>query len=254
MPGEQFQPIAVKPPSANPLAFRLRCVVDLQLRSIAKFLRPAASRLQGHVLDVGAGESPWKDWLPGNCSYHAIDVPNSDEFGMTSGRNDGLIYFDGRNIPFPASTFDGVLCIEVLEHAKDPEPLLADIARVMKPEGLLLLTVPWSARCHHRPHDYHRFTKEQLGILLSRTGFVAIEILERGSDVGAIANKLTVLALRMLKPSFKPDKLITMPLGVGVAAVAAIALLSAHVCDWLGKGSKDDPLGYFVMARSGFEP
>lgn len=251
---ESFQPISVKPPSASPATFRLRCLVDLQLLSIARFLRPAASQMQGRVLDVGAGESPWKGWLPDSCSYQAIDVTFSNAFGMTSNANGSVIYFDGKNIPFPASTYDGVLCIEVLEHAEDPEALLTDIGRVMKPGGLLLLTVPWSARCHHRPHDYHRFTKERLGILFSRSGFSNIEIQERGSDVGAIANKLTVLAIRMLKPSLKSEKLFSMPLGVVVAAMATFALIAAHVCDWLGKGSKDDPLGYSVVARSGANP
>ena len=41
MSNEAFQPISVKPPSANPAGFALRCLVDLQLATIAKPLRPA---------------------------------------------------------------------------------------------------------------------------------------------------------------------------------------------------------------------
>ena len=45
MSGEAFQPISVKPPSANPVAFALRCLVDLQLGTIVEHLRPAMAGL-----------------------------------------------------------------------------------------------------------------------------------------------------------------------------------------------------------------
>ena len=64
MKNEAFKPIAIQPPSKNPLMWRVRCLVDLQLCTIEKHLRPAMQELKGRVLDIGAGQSPWKDFLP----------------------------------------------------------------------------------------------------------------------------------------------------------------------------------------------
>lgn len=250
---EQFQPVSIKPPSRNPWAFRLRCFLDLQLGSIVKYLRPAMDGLNGRVLDVGAGESPWREWLPKHCHYQGIDVNYAGDFGMSRREDNDLIYYDGQHIPFPDKTFHGVLCIEVLEHTPDPDSLLSEIFRVMKPGATLLLTVPWSARCHHRPYDYHRFTKEQLSLLLCRNGFSHPAIRERGSDISVIANKLIVLSIRMLMPERSVDMLWTVPLGFFVVVASVLALVSAHLSDWLGKGSKDDPLGYFCRAERGDE-
>jgi SAM-dependent methyltransferase len=244
---EQFQPIAVASPSQNPLLFKLRCLIDLQLGSIAKFLRPRLGSLHGDVLDVGAGESPWREWLPGDATYHGIDVGNSGNFGMSEGRKD-ITYYDGLKIPFPDATFDNAICIEVLEHAQDPELLLREIARVLKKQGTLLLTVPWSARRHHIPHDYHRFTRERLGTLLNQSGFGEIQIMERGSDIGVIANKLTVLTLRLLRPANTRDILWTAPLAVVCAPIALGFLIAAHCGDRSGRGAPEDPLGYSAYA------
>ena len=244
---EQFKPIAVTSPSRNPFLFRLRCLIDLQLGSIAKFLKPRLGSLHGDVLDVGAGESPWREWLPGDATYHGLDVGNADSFGMSQGRSD-ITYYDGLKIPFPDATFDNAICIEVLEHAEDPELLLREIARVLKKRGTLLLTVPWSARRHHIPQDYHRFTRERLAALLAQSGFDEIKIMERGSDLGAIANKLTVLVLRLFRPAKTLDVLWTAPVGLVCAPIALGFIAAAHCADKLGRGAPEDPLGYGTSA------
>ncbi|MGT2471968.1 class I SAM-dependent methyltransferase [Paraburkholderia terrae] len=247
---EQFQPIAVTAPDRHPLLFKLRCYVDVQLGSIVGHLQPALSRLKGKVLDVGAGESPWRGWLSKDAEYYGIDVGNADEFGMSGGR-EGITYYDGRKIPFEDAQFDNAICIEVLEHAEDPELLLSEIARVLKPDGPLLLTVPWSARRHHIPHDYHRFTRERLQIMLSKAGFANIVIKERGSDIGVIANKLTVLTIRLLKPARKADLIWTGVLALFCAPLAVAFLIATSVSDKLGRGASEDPLGYFISAVRG---
>jgi 2-polyprenyl-3-methyl-5-hydroxy-6-metoxy-1,4-benzoquinol methylase len=247
MEKEKFKPISVKPPSRNPLAFRLRCLVDLQLGTIVKQLRPAMGRLHGQVLDVGAGESPWREWLPAGSIYRGIDVGNADEFGMSHGKKD-VTYYDGRTIPFPEQSFDGAICIEVLEHVQSPDELIAEVARCLRPKATLLLTVPWSARRHHIPHDYHRFTRERLQALLEANGFADVVIEERGTDIDAIASKLVVLSMRLAPRRPTLGALLSLPLFLLVAPVTCAFLLCAHLSAWLGLGAREDPLGYFVRA------
>jgi SAM-dependent methyltransferase len=249
MTGETFQPISVKPPSANPLAFALRCLVDLQLGTIVEHLRPAMAALPpGAVLDVGAGQSPWREWLPPHCRYVGLDVAHAGDFGMAPAASD-VVTYDGGTMPFADASFDGAVCVEVLEHAADPEALLCEIARVLKAGAPLLLTTPWSARRHHIPHDYHRFTRERLQILLQTHGFEAVEVRERGDDVGAAANKMIVLTLGALRRTRGLNALITLPAAVLFGAGAVVMLAAAHLPRGLGLGSDADPLGYFCTAR-----
>jgi SAM-dependent methyltransferase len=253
---EGFKPIAVTGPARHPALFALRCVIDVQLATIARPLRPAIRSLRGKVLDVGAGQSPWRDWLPPGAAYHGIDVGHADEFGMM-GEQPDVEYYDGYIMPLPNDDFDAALCIEVLEHAPDPSLLLAEVARVLRPGGTLILTVPWSARRHHIPHDYHRFTRERLAVLLVRAGFANIVIRERGNDVAAIANKMIVLCMRLVRPRPLRRVVWTWPLLALAGPVAAAFLVAAHCSLALRLGSRDDPLGYFVTAertRPPFEP
>ena len=249
---EGFQPIAVPPPGKSPMLFWLRCVVDLQLATIATRLRPSLAAVEGAVLDVGAGQSPWRDWLPATARYQGIDVGYAAEFGMAPARPD-IIYYDGTLMPLGDRLYDCVLCIEVLEHAADPELLLNEIWRVMKPGGSLLLTVPWSARVHHLPHDYHRFTRFRLMEMFGHIGFHGVEIHDRGTDVGTIANKLTLLTIRLLRPPAHarqfPHLAWRLPLGLLCGVIAACFIGAAHLSFAMATGMAEDPLGYFVKAR-----
>ena len=237
---ETCQPVPVRAPGDNHLLFWLRCFFDLQLKTIVQHLRPAMAGLKGRILDVGAGESPWRGWLPADSSYYGLDVDSAADFGLK--RRPDVTYYNGRELPFADEFFDGALCIEVLEHAEDPELLLAEIYRVIKPEAPLLLSVPWSARNHHLPHDFHRFTRERLAIMFKAAGFTGLVIRERGNDVCVIANKLIILTLRLLKPF----RIGALPLALLLAPFTAAMLLAAWVAG--GRGGAEDPLGYFVTA------
>ncbi len=244
---ELFKPISVKSPVNNPWLFKFRCIVDLQLATISKHLQPALKPINGSVLDVGAGQSPWCSWLPKNTTYQGIDIKNSEEFGMKK-NNEGIMYYDGTKIPFDDNSFDNVLCIEVLEHALEPQLLLSEITRVLKPNGNIFLTVPWSARRHHIPYDFHRFSRERLQSLFSCNGFSQIQIKERGSDIGVIANKLILLNIRLIRVKLCINTIWKFPLGICCLPISIAFLVSAHLSEHLGLGSPEDPLGYFVQA------
>jgi SAM-dependent methyltransferase len=201
----------------------------------------------GLIIDIGAGESPWKGWLPSGCSYRGIDIRHSSEFGMSQ-RGDQVTLYDGGVMPLDSNFFDGALCIEVLEHAEDPEFLLSEIARIMKSESVLLLTVPWSARRHHIPHDYHRFTKERLAVLLSNAGFTKISVTERGNDYCVIANKLTVNLIRNISQINLSNVFYRGPL-IGITLILSLLMLAiAHISLIYESENSEDPLGYFCKA------
>jgi SAM-dependent methyltransferase len=241
---EQFQPIPVRlgPSVPSRIAFAVRCFADLQLGTIWAFLKPRLSRLRGNLLDVGCGDMPYRSCLSPNLAYTGIDVPQARDFSMRGANS--IISFDGLSIPFPNASFDTVLCTEVLEHAAAPEALITEIQRVLKPGGTLIATVPFSARVHYAPYDFHRFSKYALTQMFAAFQDVSIE--ERGNDVAVIANKLIVLSIRMVSAS--PWSLLRWPMLLLVLPLAAIFLFLAHLSMALNLGSKDDPLGYSIIA------
>ena len=70
----------------------------------------------------------------------------------------GLCNANGLSLPFADNTFDKVICSEVLEHIPDYQGMLAEIDRVLKPDGLLAISVPraWPERiCWKLSAPYH---------------------------------------------------------------------------------------------------
>lgn len=201
--------------------------------------------IQGRLLDVGCGEMLFCGLVPADVRYDGVDVPAAADFGMR--HHHEVPSFDGRSIPFADGTFDHVLFTEVLEHAPEPDVLVAEMLRVLRPGGRLTVIVPFSARVHHAPHDYHRFTPYRLEAMFEH--FSKVEIAPRGNDVCAVANKLIVIALRQTS---SPLRLAAMlPTLAFLLPAAALFTIAAHVTLLLGGGSTDNPLGYMVTAERG---
>lgn len=245
MKAKLTEPIPVNGPEISGIWFSFRQCIDLQLKTIVSSLRMLLPTLKGDVLDIGAGHSPWRCFLNSSVRYTGVDVRSADQFGMSEQKE--VVYYDGTTLPFPDCVFDAAICIEVLEHAIDPRLLLSEAFRVLKPGATFALTVPWSARVHHIPFDFHRFTRYQLDKMLCEAGFQNVEIKERGNDICAIANKLIVIVWRLLMPARKIHLIWTLPLAILVTCVALFFLFCAHVSLYFDLGSKEDPLGYFLM-------
>jgi SAM-dependent methyltransferase len=238
---EDFKPVPVTMGTGRfaRLLFWLRCSVDLQLLTRFRFVLANQNALSGKVLDVGCGQMPFRSLLADQVEYTGIDIADADSFGMT--RSPSIIEFNGRDIPFPDNQFDAILCTEVLEHAEHPESLIAEMLRVLRPGGNLVLTVPFSARVHHLPYDFSRFTNFRLLHLFAPFGDV--RVLELGTDM--TANKIAVATIRQIVP-FNPLHWPFLLLGL---PASLLSLAIAHFSLWLGWGSKQDPLGYGLIAR-----
>lgn len=247
---ESFQPRAHWAPTTpwRKFAFRLRLLVDLQTNTIHRDLIRELPKWKGRVLDIGCGNCPFRHLLdPQNTQYQGIDVKVASNFGYN---NPDVVYYDGKTIPFADESFDAVLCTEVLEHVPDPVPFIAELRRVLKSGGRAVVTLPWSARFHYQPHDYHRYTPSMLTHLFA--DFTHCFIRPRGTDFSAIASKVVVAYVRnllALQPT-RPRALLCLPLRL-LAAIFAfpllfIAVVMGHAGILSGWGSADDPLGYTI--------
>jgi ubiquinone/menaquinone biosynthesis C-methylase UbiE len=242
---ERLQPFRNAPPDSfvNKLKFEARLLADFQVRTVYLRLRGIVPALTGTILDVGCGESPYKHLVTGSdARYVGIDIQGSDKFGYD---NRDAIHFDGRTIAAPDESFDHFLCTEVLEHVADAGKLIAEMHRVLKKGGTGIVTVPWSARFHYIPFDYHRFTPSALGPMFSAFSSVAIE--PRGTDLTVIASKIVVAYLRGILPQRSPASWPRVLVTSALTPLVVSAVALGHLSLALRWGSTDDPLGYVVL-------
>lgn len=128
---------------------------DAWVRSALKNI-PAGRRL----IDVGAGTQRYRA-MCGHLVYVAQDFGEYDGAGDGRGLQTGEFDYgrlDIRSdivaIPVPDASFDVVLCTEVLEHVPSPERALAEMARILRPGGELILTAPFVSYTHFSPYHF----------------------------------------------------------------------------------------------------
>jgi SAM-dependent methyltransferase len=138
--------------------------------SILQAVMQAKEQFHGKLLDVGAGSSPYEELIMASgkvSEYIKLDFASSD---YHQGHELDLTW-DGKTIPLNAASIDTVFMTEVLEHAHKPVELLREVRRVLKPGGILFMTVPFTWPMHELPFDYHRFTPIALRAYLEEAGF-----------------------------------------------------------------------------------
>ncbi len=147
---------------------------------------------QTFVLDVGCGHKPYIDLFEG-CYYQGLDRTRDDSSPDIIG--------DALNIPVNTSTVDIVFSTQVIEHVSEPQTMINECYRVLKPNGFLILTGPFYWPLHEEPYDFHRFTKYGFGNLLSKAGFSTWEIKADGGDWAQIFLSINLkLNGKLIKP------------------------------------------------------
>jgi SAM-dependent methyltransferase len=107
------------------------------------YIDAAIGRVGGRpwrVLDLGCGSGSSVDLFRArdpDVQWIGLDVPASPEARGRTRADARFETYDGVSIPFGEASFDLVYCKQVLEHVRDPQPLLVDVRRVLAPGGFL---------------------------------------------------------------------------------------------------------------------
>lgn len=142
---------------------------NLLVRALAGRL-PANARL----LDVGCGTGGTMDRLRSLGEVWGLDMePLALELCRERGHTN-LTLASATDMPFPDNHFDGIVALDVLEHIEDHVSAAKEIARVLKPGGTLVVTVPayrslWS-RHDIALHHVRRYRAPEMQKLLADTG------------------------------------------------------------------------------------
>jgi 2-polyprenyl-3-methyl-5-hydroxy-6-metoxy-1,4-benzoquinol methylase len=161
------------------------------------------------ILDAGAGECQYKKHC-GHLRYVAQDVAVYDGVGNIGLQNPGWsfqqidIVCDIISIPEPDGAFDAILCTEVFEHLPDPVQALNELARLLRPGGMLITTAPFWSMTHQAPfHFATGFNRYFYEHHYERLGLDIVEMTPNGNFFECIGQE--VRRVREMAARFSQD-------------------------------------------------
>jgi len=171
------------PPEHDPLT-------DERWRELARHVSPG-----NRVLDYGCGGGIFsKKLVQEGCDVVGMDVAEQALLVARSRVPEALFIRLDPGEPLPADGFDVIWASEVLEHVYHTGYLMREFARVLRPNGKLLVTVPYHGflknlaivllrfERHFNPEGAHVrfFTRRSLERLAQRAGLRAVEFVGLG--------------------------------------------------------------------------
>lgn len=153
------------------------------------------------VVDIGSADGPSVGWLDDRAHRVPLDI---DAAGLPPGG----VCASALALPFADASLDVVSAFDVVEHFRDEAALLAELHRVLRPGGRLLVSVPaydWAWSSHDVAARHHRrYTRRRVVTALTAAGFTT----ER-----------TTYAFGSTLPLFAADRLRERVLGVAAQRV-----------------------------------
>lgn len=154
-------------------------------------IKSLAPQIKGKVLDVGCGSKPYEALFQVS-EYIGLELASPENQHKKAD-----YFYDGAIFPFTDKTFDSVITNQVLEHVFNPDVFLSEIHRVLKDDGIVLLTVPFVWDEHEQPFDYARYSSFGLKYLLEKYQFEVIEQRKSIQDIRVIFQLLNAYLYKM---------------------------------------------------------
>lgn len=129
----------------------------LTTRSLQRSIKHVCSYANGTLLDIGCGNKIYyQDFVTYVAKYLSIDFPTTAKKLDLQELPD--IAGDVLALPVKNAALDTVLMTQVLEHVPEPGQAIAEISRVLRKDGVLILSFPVIYWVHGEPYDFFRYT------------------------------------------------------------------------------------------------
>ena len=132
----------------------LRARYDLVINQLQKYGLSPSSK----VLEIGCGDGALCGLLYKKFKYEITGIDPSSEGIQYCQEQFKLLNYkgsfrvcEGYDFPFETGSFDAILCCDVIEHLQQPEAMVSEIHRLLKPKGLAIMTTP--VRTNEYPTD-----------------------------------------------------------------------------------------------------
>ncbi len=142
------------------------------------------------LVDVGAGQSDFRELTKkfSVCAFDFYPYPGVD-----------VVCDFASSLPLKDHSADIVLLTNVLEHVREPNVLLTECHRILKPGGVLLGTVPFLIKIHQRPYDFYRYTEGNLSYLFRKHGFQNVQVIPVSNLSVFLFNTATSFFIQAIK-------------------------------------------------------
>lgn len=184
-------------------------------KGIHKYLAIIAPKLSGKLLDFGCGRKPYENMFNVE-KYIGIDIETS---GHSHSDSKIDFFYNGTTVPFDDDEFDCVLASEVFEHIFNIDEIIIELQRVLKREGLMIITVPFTWDEHEIPYDFGRYTSFGIRHLIEAKNFTVVDQYKAGTYIETLTQlKMNYNYLNLL-PKNPTWKLLLNPLINGPVAL-----------------------------------
>lgn len=161
--------------------------IEHRLPYYQTFLFPELrSPINGALIDVGCGPCSIFRVLPGSGARVMVDPILDPALNLAYGLDGLRVQARGEELPFPEDTFDTAFCLNCLDHVQDPELVINEITRVLKPNGVFYLVVDLK---EPGTEDYYHkivFNQSEVDTLLASFETIRKDLVPHGTGNPAI--------------------------------------------------------------------
>jgi SAM-dependent methyltransferase len=170
---------------------------------LERFLQEFASDIRGHCLEF---QDPSYAPRFGGSAIHQLDVLHIDDSNPAA----TIVADLTKPNDIPGDSFDCIVCTHVLHVILELDKVIAELCRILKPGGVLLVAVPHISMCDPGFHELWRFTPEGLRTLLARVFEIEnVTVRAYGNSLtaageirGLVAGEFSAAALNYHDPRF----------------------------------------------------
>lgn len=186
--------------------------ITFRRHHIDAFLSAHSAKMTGDVLDIGGKKDNKRGaFIPPveqAASWKFVNIDKASQPDIEASADD---------IPLPDESADTIIMTELLEHVADPERVIMEAVRLLRPDGRMFITMPFLNQVHADPHDYQRWTATMLRAQMQANG-LEIESIDpmgglyavlwdlrrahtyRAHAAGSLALRLKLKILHILQP------------------------------------------------------
>jgi len=150
-------------------------------KALLESIKELGDNISGRTLDVGCGTKPYEKYFK-SSEYIGLEIETTVHREVSKAD----FFYDGTKFPFNNNEFDSIVTNQVFEHVFNPDSFLNEINRVLKKNGILLLTVPFVWDEHEQPYDFARYSSFGIKSVLEKNGFEIIAHRKTVTNFGVI--------------------------------------------------------------------
>lgn len=197
------------------------------------------------LLDLGCADRWVEKELASNCRYIGIDYPPTGA-DLYHAKPD--LFANASQLPVLNETIDVVTMFEIIEHLHAPTDAIQEAYRVLKPGGIIWISVPFLYPVHDAPYDFQRLTSFGLSRDLSQANFIDIEISQSLSAIETSCLLMNISLSGAMLVALKEKSFSLLGLPIILVSIVLINVLGRGLTkilpNWSGLTS-----GYIVSAR-----